>query len=325
MVLASEAPSSNKNIAQVEIERLGFGYSEVAQYPIENLSIDRRVQVREVKHYAPKETVEQYAVQMSNVPFPPIVVTKDAWIIDGNTRIGAHVKRKDAFTPAIVVEVSWNGATEKQRNLLHALAATPNATGGVRLTSKETREVATRLIKLGWKSDQIGRAIGLKASGVSGVKQELDAVAKLSKVGIVDTNGAAQSASLRALGNSGVVSLNDVPFKELAELAMDAGFNVGEIRSTAKAAKDAGSDQGALDVIRKLRREAADRITEHKLTGKGKPPMPRQLRQHLGFVNKFEGREQELVETNPDNAENHLAALKAAVKVLTEVLKAQEA
>jgi len=320
MVTASAAQT--KPTAIVEIERLGFGWDVVPEYDLGRLSVERRVQTRESKNYAPKETVEQFAIAMGEVPFPPIVVTSDDWIVDGNTRVGAKLKRKEKFSSAIVLDVAFKGANVKQEHLLHALAATLNQMGGLRLTSKEVREVAMRLVELGWRTEQIGRAIGLAPGGVTMVKKEIEAAAKLKRVGL-DPNGAVRSASLRALGAKDVVGLNDVPFRELATLAADAGLNAGEITSTAKEARATGSDTGAVDLISKLRTEYGDRIQERKLTGVGKPPMSRQRRQHLGFVTKFEGREQELIETDPKVNETHVNALYDAITVLGKVLLSQ--
>jgi hypothetical protein len=328
--MANASATQAKPSAIVEIERLGFGWTEVADFDLTRLSVERRVQAREAKHYAPKETVEQFAVAMGEVAFPPIVVTVDYWIVDGNTRVGAKLRRKEKFSPAIVLDVAFDGVSDKQRDLLFALAATLNQMGGLRLTSKEVRDVAQRLIRLGWKTEEIGRAIGLRPGGVTMVKKEIEAAAKLKRVGL-DPNGSAKAASLRALGAKDVVGLNDVPFRELATLAADAGLNASEISSTAKEARATGSDTGAVDVIAKLRTELGDRIQEVKLTGVGKPPMSRQLRQHLGFVTKFHpesgtefaGREQELIETDPKVNDLHLETLAKALWVLSRVLEMQ--
>ena len=312
-----------KPSALVEIERLGFAYSEVPQFDLTRLSEKRRVQVRDPKHYAPKDSVEQYAVAMEHTEFPPIIVTSDDWIVDGNTRVGASLLRKNKFFPAIVLEVAWKGASTKQQNELVALAATLNQQGGARLTKQEIREVASRLVDLGWKAEQIGRAIGLKTAGVTAVRREIDAAAKLRRVG-VDPNGAMKGPSLRALGTKDVLALNDVPYKELATLATDASLNAGEITGLAKEMRGTGSDQGAIDKVQALRTEFADRIKERELTGHGRPPVSRQLRQHLGFVNKFEGREQELIETNPEVFATHAESITRAVRVLSAVLEMQE-
>ena len=104
--MATSATPSKSN-AEVEIERVGFVYTEEAQYDLTGLNEAKRVQVRDLAHYAPKENVGRYAVQMSQSAFPPIVVTKDGYLIDGNTRVAARRVRKEMFTPAFVVDVDF--------------------------------------------------------------------------------------------------------------------------------------------------------------------------------------------------------------------------
>lgn len=329
--MADTSATQAKPSAVIEIERLGFGWKEVGDYDLTRIDRENRsVQVRESAHYAPKEAVERYAIQMGETVFPPIVVTEDDWIVDGNTRVEAKLLRKEKFSTAIMLDVEWKGASPKQRDLLYALAATLNAMNGTALTAQETRKAAASLIALGWKTEQIGRAIGLASGGVTKVKREIDAAAKLERVGM-DPNGSVKGASLRALGAKDVVGLNDVPFRELAKLAADAGLNASEITATAKEARATGSDTAAVDFISKLRTEHGDRIRERELTGSGKPPMSRQLRQHLGFVvryheesgTEYAGREQELIETDPKVNDMHRETLTKALAVLARVYEMQ--
>jgi len=324
MATTSATPVGQAN-AVTEIDRLGFQFSEIAQYDLEQLSPDRRVQCREARNYAPKESVARYAVQMSHTAFPPIVVTRDQWIVDGNTRVGAALLRKEKFFPALVIDANYATASQKTKDELLALAATLNAQNGVPLTGRETRVVVRRFIALGWLNEQIGRAIGVKASTVTAVRKEVEAEQKLEKVGLA-VNGdddSIKGASLRALGGKDVLALNDVPFKTLAELARDAGFNASEIRDAAREAKDAGSDTSALAKLDTLKAEMSDRIRQKTLTGVGKPPVARQVRQHLGNVLKHEGHESEMLERNPDEAAKHIAAIEKAIEVLTTVLNMQ--
>jgi hypothetical protein len=322
-------------VAVTEAERLGFTWKLEPQYDLTQLSTNgelhdpkkvRRVQVRELSHYEPRDTVERFAIQMTQTPFPPIVVTRDAWLVDGSTRLGAKVLQKaDMFYPAIVLDVAYEGSARKQQNLLHALAATLNCNGGKQLESNERREVAVRLIELGWKTEQIARAIGLKSSSVTAVKKEVEAADRMRRVGLNPNDEESKGPSLRALGGKEVQTLTDVPFRELAQLSVDAGLNASEITAGAKEALETGSEAGQLEVITALRAEMDDRIKEKALTGKGVPPVSRQLRQHLGFVVKFAGREQELVETAPGAIETHVERLESAVAVLAEVLRLQRA
>lgn len=317
--------TQTESTAITEIERLGFKWTEVAQYDLTNVSKDRRVQVREVAHYAPKEAVERYAVMMGQSQFPPVIVTKDHWIIDGNTRVGAALRREMKFFPAIVVDVEWAArtTTSKQKNELVALAATMNANNGTPLTAKEIRTVTSAFIELGWKAEQIARAIGLRPASVTAVKKEIDAAAKLVRVGM-DANGSVKGASLRALGAKEVVTLNDIPFRSLATLAADAGMNASEIVTAAKEARQTGSDVEQAAVFENLRTEFGDRIKSRELTGTGRPPASRRLRQFLGNVTKFAGREQELIETDPNVGPLHIETLDKAIAVLTAVREMQK-
>jgi hypothetical protein len=330
----SQPSSTQANpIAVAEAERLGFKCRLEPQYDLTQLSTNgeladpknvRRVQVRELSRYAPKETVQRFAVQMTVTPFPPIVVTRDGWLVDGNTRLGAKVLQKaDMFYPAIVLDVDYEGAARKQQNLLHALAATLNCNGGEQLKTDEIREVSARLIELGWKTEQIARAIGLPQAKVTEVRKETEATERMRRVGL-SPNGQPKGPSLRALGGKDVQTLTDQPFRELAELSMKAGLNAGEINAAAKDALKTGSEAGQLGVIKTMRAEMEDRIREKDLTGEANSSASRQLRPHLGFVVKFAGSEQELVETYPSAIEAHVERLKSAITVLTEVLRLQQ-
>lgn len=308
--------------AIIEIERLGFTWREDAAYDLERLDVKRRVQVRESKNYAPREQVERYAIQMGESVFPPVIVTKDDWIVDGNTRVGASLVRKQKFFPAIVLDVSYD--TEKaKRPLLDALAATLNSQNGEPLTARERRTVAAKFIELAWKPDQIARAIGVKPATLTQVKQELDALRMMNDVGM--SNGHLSAAALRSLGKKPAIHLNKKPYRDLAELAESAALNSSEITDIAKTAKDTGSDDDAVEVIAKAKTEFAERIRERTLTGAVKPPLARQLRQHLGFVTRFDSGVTEIIETNPAVAAQHIQALEKAVDVLTRALAEQKA
>src|SRR3954470_4127907 len=81
--------NGNKTRGQIEIESLGFPYREVSQYKLDQLSTERRVQVRDsqtTSEFAPPAEVNSYAIMMGQKPFDPIIVTHDAWLVEGNTR-----------------------------------------------------------------------------------------------------------------------------------------------------------------------------------------------------------------------------------------------
>lgn len=310
--------------AIAEIERLGYKWHLVSAYDLDQLSKERRVQVRETDHYAPRETVELYAVQMGQSQFPPIVVTLDDWLIDGNTREGALRKRDQRHFPAIVVEIEYAGrsTTSKTQQELRALARTLNSQHGVRLTAKEARDGARDMIALNWKAEQIARALGLRPTAIGQIKKEITAENRLESIGFRahGLNGAA----LRKLGSADALALNNAPFEELSRLSAEAGYNAQEIETAAKDVRAVGSEAGQMEKLAALRVEAGDRIRERQLTGRGKPAPSRMLRQHLGYVNKFTpATAHEMLETDPAVQQTAVEALRAAIPVLIAVYNMQ--
>lgn len=307
-----------------EIEALGFTAKLEPEYPLGRLSKDRRIQFREESNFSPKDAVERFAIMMGEAlpDFPPIVVTKDDWMVDGNTRHDASLRRKLKFFKALVLDVKYNGADQKTADYLHILAATLNSKAGVGLTAKERRMAVARFLAQGFTIHQIAKRVGLGTGTVTQVKREIAAAAKLASVGL--SNGAIRGASLRALGDDAILALNDEPYRQLAVLAKEAEMNVAEIRAAAKAAKATGSDTAGLAVLADLRGQFEPRIREVALTGTVKLTDARMLRQHLGYVVKFKGNELALVETNAGLGAQHIASVRTSIEVLSALLRAQE-
>lgn len=307
------------NVTQQDLDKLSLTvHSFVAEYDL--TKIKGRIQVRNDKHVAPAARVQEYAARMKAEPVPPVLITLDDYINDGNTRVAAAGKNKRGFLPAIVLNISWETATDKEKMRLLALAAKANRHGEP-LDKREKREIVSDAVKQGWTQDVIGMMVGVTPAVVAQIQDEVKAIEKLERVGL-SPNGQIGTTSLRALGK--VASLNDEPFKEIVKLATDAGLNGVEIRDLAKRAKDTGSDQAALDVIEKDRAQSAERIAEHKVTGTGKPALARQLRQHLGFLTKNAESADLLLERSELYAGEHLAVLQAANSLLTQLIADQE-
>jgi len=322
------AAATSASSSQVtEIERLGFKWNEVAQFDLARLDRENRaVQVRAANNYAHRDEVTAYAQQMGQVAFPPIVVTKDDYLVDGNTRVAAAVSRKDRFFPAIIIGEAYATAEPSRQLEFKALAATLNNQNGRRQTPREMRQTVAELVSLGWRIDQVQRVTGAKPADVRQIKWEIDARDRLKTVGLSNGQVRATGASLRTLGKPVVLGLNHEPYREVARLAMDAGLNAAEIVEVATSAKATGSDQAALEQISKVRQENAERIRRHQFeAGTTKPPVARQLRQHLGFVAAFDGKESALIETNHPSMAQHIDVLDKAMRILTDVATLQRA
>jgi len=312
-------------VQTTELQRLRFQVKEDPQVDtVSRVSKDRRIQCREADNYAKTDEVNSYAEQMGQSVFPPIIMTLDDYLLDGNTRVEAAKKRGDRFFPGLVIQENYATADPRRKLEFHMLAATLNNQNGRRQTTKEARKTLIDALKLGWRVEQIVRALGTKASEVTKVKWEVDARDRLETVGMKNGQVRATGTSLRALGKPAVLALNFEPYRALASLAMDAGLNANEIITLAKEAKATGSDEAALERIAEVRLENDERIRNYTmLSGPSKPPVARQLRQHLGFVTKFAVNPGALVETNGPSMIQHQAALDTSIAVLTEVRRLQ--
>jgi hypothetical protein len=311
--------------AAAEIEELGWAWSEDATYDLSSLSTDRRIQVRDshtvAGEFAPRDGVEKIAVQMGHTVFPPVIVTADGWLVDGNTRVGAKLKRGEKFAPAIVLDLKREGATEKLKHELAVLGGTMNAQNGREPSARERREAVAHHLALGHTYEQIERRTGITKNQAQAIGNEIKAADRLEKVG-VDVNGTSASV-LRTLGQQSALDLHDAPYKELASLAVDADLKVSEVKDVLREVKKTGSPEGETAVLKGHRSELAERIVAAKLTGHGKPIVSAQLRQALGRVNALADRRDELVERNPANVAKHEDAIHTAITLLEGVLEAQ--
>lgn len=291
------------------------------EFDLSRIDPDGRVQVRIDKNNAPREMVERFAGQMAFSAFPPIVVTADARIIDGNTRYRARRKREDRFCPALVVPVAYEDADEALKTRLEYLGLALNNSNGKALDRKERRTMVRDALELGMSTKQITATVGFPATVVNGIRRELEAETKLERVGLNDPNEPLQirDASLRSLGRA--VDLNDQPFAGLATLAIDAGFAASEISALAASVREVGSDELALERIAREREANVQRIADRRRGGNGHPPAARTLRQRMGFILARET--SALVETNRERMAEHLEALEQTIAKLESVLAEQ--
>ena len=305
-----------------QVEGLNFKYSLVNEYRIDQLDPKkRRVQVRSDASVAPKHTVDQYARQMPYGGFPPIVVTKDGVIVDGNTRITAARKAGMHALAAIVLDV--NGGHGR----LPALAAALNNANGARLKPKEEIEVAVEMLTSGLTTDAIEELIGLPAARVNKAKRIRDAELRFDRVltDVADKEQVIASfgPKMALISQPRAAALHDEPWKRFAAFVRDANLNQNECKEMLDTLEAKQSDEDQIAYLTSVREENQVRIREHKLTGDGKPAPARQIKQKLGSILKARGSEENYVEIEPAKAEEYAREIKAAIEVLTTILEAQ--
>ena len=303
------------------IEKLGFQWELDFEYETPDPS--RRLQIRAEKHYAPKDMVTKYAACMKRGDkFPPIVITKDGYLIDGNTRVEAARHCNFPYMHAFVIDDNYENAKQHVRQRLHTLGAGFNARNGKGIDREEIRK-AVEIIGSNpdFTATRIAALIGVTERQVSSYLAEKRARERAERVG-VHLNGDMASSTLRKLGTASE-KLNDGPFQALASLAHDAGLKAPEVAAVAQKMREAKSDQAQIEIAEKEREARREQISLFKASGRSKPPLSSLLRQRFGFILGHDP--DELVERNPNLIEEHLEQTKRALDVLTAVYQAQAA
>lgn len=291
----------------------------VTDYDSVQLDPAERLQIRIDKNNAPKEMVQRFAAQMAIAQFPPIVVTADHHIVDGNTRYQARRLREERYFPAYVIPISYDSTDRPMQLRLLYLGHMLNNSAGKPLDRNERRVMVREAIVLGMNDRQISQTVGFKTTQIAAARHEVNAENRLGDLGVEQAD-TVRDASLRALGK--VVEFHDEPFKHLAELVRDAGLGAREIGAVAASVKDAGSDSLALEVIARERAARAVQIADRARGGSGSPPAARLLRQRVGFITNREV--EALVEHNTAEMAGHLEVVRQAIEILNQVVNRQQ-
>lgn len=311
-----------------KLRDLGWTSTYVPDYPLSKLSPKHRVQVRSAQPeglWAPVANIRRIADAMESIDFNPILVTRDGWTGDGNTRIGAALKNKRITIPAHVLDFDYDGCGDRKRQQLQVLGASLNSSSfAVPLPPKDLRLRTQDALRLGYKFETIKGMFHLRDRQLTELRKEVNAADRLKEIGGVDPN-LLSSAALKALGSSASLTLHAEPYRSLAQLAADAGLGVAEINTIVGDVRALDSDLTQVDALDRERDSRSEEITLRRLYGKTNGiPASRTLRQHLGFVTKYHGREHELIEKNPGLQDAQVEILRTSVAVLSAVLEMQQ-
>lgn len=325
-----DVPEYGRQVVDV-VERLGFtDWEYVPLHPIPEAN--RRVQVREEEHLAPSTSVAQLRVAMKNPAskIPPVVVSRDGYQIDGNSRAEAARKNGATTFPAIVLKEDFQGASPDVKKRMHLLGAALNTRHGKGIDRNEIRQAVLVVgADGGYSSANIASLLNITASTVEGIFDELRAQERAKDLGIDLPENSMSATSLRLLGAN--AKMHDEPLSGLMKFAVASGAGQTELRQLINKIKAAPSDAQALALIKserevwepqiaKRRAEAAERGDN----GKPKPfkaPLTAQLRQHLAFV--LDKNADDFVERVPTRIEGHLSDIRHAVTVLKQVIALQ--
>ena len=227
------------------------------EFPVNKLDANYdESQVREIKHRAPQENVNEYAIQMrAGAMFPPMVATHNRRLIDGNTRKGAcDVNGVETF-PVYLVKLP-------QASYGPMIGAALNQMGGKRLTDEEAFLAAETMIRNGHADEAIARTIGKSAQSIRNYRRQTRFKDAMERTGLGEVKITATSQ--RALAD---IKL-DEPFKEAVQLVSAVKLPPRDVQELVEKIGNTHSEAQALEVIEDVR-------TKHAPVG---PPPQKQNR-----------------------------------------------
>jgi len=295
------------------------------EYTLEKLEKCEPMQVRDAAHLAPKAVVAQYAVQMQNgASFPPPVITKDGYVLDGNTRIAARKRIKDRTCAVFIANINFDkNQTRDMQNRLEYFGAVANQTGGQRLTTAEALRQAQTIYEMGVAPKKIAEQMAVPKSTIQSAVARSKTEKRVSKLGasLKDTS----PSQLTALGRDNVLSMNDEPWRQLVELTVDAGLSSSEISKLAKSMRETSSDDEKIKAVTDMREVRRPQIAQRRMTGTGTPPASITMLKHMNAIMGYSGKEREMIEANPQERVNYVKMVSGVITVLQNVLSEQTA
>ena len=257
IVETEDEPMRDTRIEQL-LEEWNLAFTLDQNYALSRLTIHEATQIRIQTHRAPKTTVDQYATHLRHgALFPPLVVTSNHMLVDGNARVEACKAINRKSFPAYIVKFP-------DFQVAKMMAAALNQLGGDRLSEDEIVTAAEAMLEAGYADEAVARTLGRSVSHVGNVRRDRRYREIAERVGLKDLSMPKPAArSLAGIGH-------DEPFKAAAELVADVKPAVKDVADLVRKIEKTRSDAEALAVIQQAK-------VEWKPTG---PPPTRRPRNH---------------------------------------------
>lgn len=298
------------------IEEFGFGWKFVAEHRLGDIS--RRVQVRDEEKLAPVGDVNNYAQAMRRGDqFPPVFMTADGYLVDGNTRTEGANKIGWRTFPAFELDVLYEKASPAQKRQLKYLGSGFNLTHGRGMTTANLMHIVDDLALEDDTPRELARRLHINQSTANTLLNAAKARNRANRLGIKLDNRLTNS-HLKLFGGKSQLYTDPV-YAGFIQLAQDARLSIAATTDLARRLGAAGTENERLNLIADERQGYQDVITG----GAGRPSRAAKLRQSLGYLIGAEDVD-ELAELEPSAVDAHVKALIAAAQRIGEVIQAQQ-
>jgi hypothetical protein len=233
--------------------------------------------------------------------FPRPIVTADGVVITGKRTMEAFRRLNRTSTPIILLtDTRYRTATPAQMHEFWLLDMKTNQQNGDRMTDAEIRLGLVHAIDAGQSIPKMAETFGKPTKWIKYEVSFIQGNNRLRDYGLGDLP--LTEPQRRFLGR--LTTINEEPFRVLAQLSSDAGLRVAEIDKLSTDIRRQASDARALGMLGAARDEYAARVSQRNVKGRG----TNRTREPWDFVylwlagvGKYMGREYDVFHKQPVN------------------------
>jgi hypothetical protein len=304
------------------VKALGFGWKFIEELRLAEPL--RRVQVRDTEHLAPPYEVSRYAQSYKRGDqMPPVIQTRDGYLVDGHTRTEAARRLHWDTLPTVQVDVIYENATEPMRNQLRKLGMGFNNTHGRAMSASNIRALIEQIALEDDRPRDLAREMHLPESMVNTVTNAVKAQKRANKLGITLIPGVLTNSHLKTLGGKSDKYTGPV-FADLISLVQDARLTTPQTADLARRVEASDTEADRLTLLTGERNALRDVINGYRKdpdTRRTAPSRAGKLRQHLGYI--INNDPEKLTEMDVREADRHLRTLTDARDQLDKVIAEQ--
>jgi hypothetical protein len=301
------------------VKALGFGWRFVEAYPL----ADKRVQVRNIESLAPPGEVSRYAQSLRRGDqMPPVIVTTDKWLVDGNTRTEAARKLGWGAFPTIIIEVTYDSAPDSVRRQVKILGGGFNNTHGRAMNARNLAELIEQLTRDEEKPSELAKELHLPSSMTATFVNAVKATRRANTLG-VNVTGVLSNSHLKLFGGKSERYTSPV-FAAMFNLVQDARLTIPQTTDLMKRVDRTETEAERMKLLREARDNNAEAIRMFRgqsETIHRSPSRSGKLRQYLGYLVNTDA--DKLVEQNSAEGAHHLVYLQDAREKLDKVISEQ--
>jgi ParB-like chromosome segregation protein Spo0J len=220
-----------------------------AEYPLRKIDADyNESQVRLPDHRAPSDTVTEFTTQMGGqlqlgrLTFPPLVLTHNGRLIDGNTRKAAAEQNGLETFPVYLVRLP-----RPDHGLM--IGAALNQMGGKRLTAEEAFAAAEKMMRENYADEAIARTLGRSVQSVRNYRRERRYHDAADRTGVTSLTIGRQAQRHLADIN------HDEPFKAAAQLVAATKVAPKDVQELVGKVSSARSEREEIEIVDEYRKK----------------------------------------------------------------------